>query len=93
MSLKKYTEQEFDVHRLVVKLLKQLFEKNFKPRRINCAVDIKFDPYFKKNKSCVGLFCSASSRNLYLAGKSTEGQAETSEDGSQNLPAPGRTGW
>lgn len=53
MSLKKYTEQEFDVHRLVVKLLKQLFEKNFKPRRINCAADIKFDPYFKKKTNHV----------------------------------------
>lgn len=48
VSLKKYIEQEFDVHKLVVKLLKQLLEKNFKPTRINCAVDIKFDPYFKK---------------------------------------------
>ena len=92
MSLKKYIEQEFYVHKLVVKLLKQLLEKNFKPTRINCAVDIKFDPYFKKKKPCVGLFCSASSRNLYLAGKSTQAQAETSEDGSQNLPAPSRSG-
>ena len=54
MSLKKYIEQEFDVHKLVVKLLKQLLEKNFKPTRINCAVDIKFDPYFKKKKAMCG---------------------------------------
>lgn len=28
----------------------------------------------KRKKSCMGLFCSASSRNLYLAGKSTQAQ-------------------